>query len=70
MDHDSNSESAPAAGRTARRIRLPGFVTNEEVGLGDVIKRATSIAGIRPCGSCSSRAATLNSLVVFGPSNR
>ena len=36
--------------RQPHRIRLPGFITEKEVGLGDVIKRATSAVGIRPCG--------------------
>ena len=28
--------------RQPYRVRLPGFVTEDEVGLGDVIKRATT----------------------------
>jgi hypothetical protein len=52
-------------GREPYRVRLPGFITGEEVGLGDVIKRATSTLGIRPCGGCSRRAATLNRWVTF-----
>ena len=51
--------------RQPYRVRLPGFVKEEEVGLGDVIKRATSSAGIRPCGGCLGRAATLNRWMVF-----
>jgi hypothetical protein len=51
--------------RPPRRIRLPGFLVEEEVGLGDVIKRATSWAGVKPCGACNSRAASLNRHVVF-----
>jgi hypothetical protein len=47
------------------RVRLPGFIAETEVGLGDVIKRATSLAGIRPCGSCLQRAASLNHWMVF-----
>lgn len=47
------------------RIRLPGFIVDEEVGLGDVIKRATYAIGIKPCGGCAKRAAALNSRVVF-----
>lgn len=31
------------------RVRLPGFISEEEIGLGDVIKRATSYFGIKPC---------------------
>jgi hypothetical protein len=51
--------------RRPRRVRLPGFVTGDEVGLGDVIKRATSAAGVHPCGGCSQRAAALNRWMVF-----
>jgi hypothetical protein len=47
------------------RIRLPGFVREEEIGLGDVLKRVTYAAGIRPCGGCDKRAAALNRRVVF-----
>jgi hypothetical protein len=51
--------------RQPYRVRLPGFVKDEEVGLGDVIKRATYSVGIRPCAGCGRRAAALNRLVVF-----
>jgi hypothetical protein len=49
------------------RVRLPGFVTDEEIGLGDVIKRATSYVGIKSCGGCEGRAAALNRWMAFGP---
>lgn len=47
------------------RVRLPGFVPDEDIGLGDVIKSATSSVGIRPCGDCTKRAAALNSWIVL-----
>lgn len=47
------------------RVRLPGFVSDEEVGLGDAIKRLTTAAGFRPCGGCQRRAAALNAWMVF-----
>ena len=47
------------------RIRLPGFISDEEIGLGDVVKRATSYLGIKPCGGCEQRAAALNRWMVF-----
>ncbi len=47
------------------RVRLPGFITEEEVGLGDVIKRVTHTFGIKPCGGCEGRAAALNRWFVF-----
>jgi len=65
------SQDQPKAGRgdrdepTPHRVRLPGFIADTEVGLGEVIKRATSLAGIRPCGSCLERAASLNRWMVF-----
>ncbi len=60
-----NGESADRSERPPLRVRLPGFVTDAEIGLGDVIKRATSYVGIKPCGGCESRAAALNRRVVF-----
>ena len=42
------------------RVRLPGFVNDEDIGLGDAIKHVTYALGIRPCGGCERRAATLN----------
>ncbi|MEU4426912.1 hypothetical protein AB0F81_40345 [Actinoplanes sp. NPDC024001] len=52
--------------RPPRVVRLPGFVTDEPVGLGDVIKRATALAGVRPCGGCQARAARLNNWLAIG----
>jgi len=51
--------------RQPYRIRLPGFITGKEVGLGDAIKHATSAVGIRPCVGCEGRAAALNRWFVF-----
>jgi hypothetical protein len=48
-----------------RRVRLPGFVSEGEVGLGTAIKRLTSSVGIRPCAGCERRAAALNRRVVL-----
>jgi hypothetical protein len=47
------------------RVRLPGFITDEEIGLGDVIKQATSYIRIKTCGGCERRAAALNRWVAF-----
>jgi hypothetical protein len=48
------------------RVRLPGFITEEQVGLGDLVKKATLRFGVKPCGSCNTRAATLNRWLTFG----
>jgi hypothetical protein len=57
--------SKEADERGPYRMRLPGFVTGQEVGLGDVIKRATNAIGIRPCVGCERRGAALNRWFVF-----
>lgn len=48
-----------------RRVRLPGFVSDEDIGLGDAIRHVTHAFGIRPCGGCKRRAAALNRRFVF-----
>ena len=50
--------------RKPRHIYLP-FMSDEEIGLGDVIKRATSAVGIKPCGGCQKRAERLNQTIRF-----
>jgi hypothetical protein len=63
-DKDKN-ESQPY------HVRLPGFISDTDIGLGEVIKRATYAIGIKPCGGCRRRAAALNRWVVFsGPHSR
>ncbi len=47
------------------RVRLPGFIADEDIGLGDVIKRGTHTLGIKPCCGCERRAAALNRWFVF-----
>jgi hypothetical protein len=37
----------------------------EEVGLGDVIKRVTYALGVKPCVGCDKRAAALNQWMRF-----
>jgi len=58
-NHSTQRAQAP------HQVRLPGFVADTEVGLGELIKRATSLVGIRPCGPCEQRAASLNRWMVF-----
>jgi hypothetical protein len=46
-------------------VRLPGFLVDREVGLGDAIKRITYSMGAKPCAGCQKRAAALNRWMVF-----
>ena len=63
----SNEAKVDAAGAPAHRVRLPGFLLEEEIGLGDVVKRVTYALGIEPCGGCEKRAAVLNRWMHFTP---
>jgi hypothetical protein len=51
------------------KVQLPGFLVEKEIGLGDVIKRATSAIGIKPCGGCERRSSILNNWFVFTGKN-
>ena len=64
MKKESTATPDPAEPQP-HRVRLPGFLIEEEVGLGDVIKRVTYAMGIKPCGGCEKRAATLNRWMHF-----
>jgi hypothetical protein len=48
-----------------RKVRLPGFITGAEIGLGDAVKHVTYAVGIQPCGGCERRAAAMNRWMVF-----
>ena len=62
---NEHQETPEQSNPPPHRVRLPGFITEEEIGLGEAIKRATSYLGIRPCGGCERRAAALNRWMVF-----
>ena len=47
------------------KVRLPGFISDEQVGLGDIVQRATYAMGFKPCGGCERRAAAMNRWMVF-----
>jgi hypothetical protein len=52
--------------RKRHRVHLPGFITSDDqIGLGDVVSRATYALGIKQCGGCADRAAALNRWMVF-----
>jgi hypothetical protein len=51
--------------RQPLQIHLPGFITEKEAGLGDVVKRITYSVGIKPCSGCEKRAAAMNQWIRF-----
>jgi hypothetical protein len=62
---EEKEKSHDSANDEPYRVRLPGFISDEEIGLGNVVKRATYAMGIRPCGGCERRAAAMNRWMVF-----
>ena len=66
MKRPKEKGKQPDRGETpAHRVRLPGFLVEEEIGLGDVIKRVTYAMGVKPCAGCEKRAAALNRWMTF-----
>jgi hypothetical protein len=65
MRSDDSKGPAGDPATTPRRVHLPGFLSEQDIGLGDAIKRTTSYFGIRPCGGCERRATALNNRFVF-----
>jgi hypothetical protein len=65
MDAKTKKDDLWRSERQPYRVRLPGFITDEGIGLGDVIKRTMSAVGIRACGGCGRRATVLNRWLAF-----
>jgi hypothetical protein len=62
---DVAKESTPEVVGSRVSIRLPGFLIERPVGLGDAIRRTTYRLGISPCSGCDRRAGALNRWVTF-----
>jgi hypothetical protein len=60
-----NKNQATSTETEPFRVRLPGFLVEEEIGLGDALKRVTYAMGIKPCQDCGKRAASMNRWMVF-----
>lgn len=64
-EKEATSGPGESPQRQPHRVRLPGFLIEEEIGLGDLVKRITYAVGIKPCGGCEKRAAALNRWMGF-----
>jgi hypothetical protein len=65
MRKQTKNRQANEARSPLHRVRLPGFLVEEEIGLGDAIKRVTYVMGLKPCSGCEKRAAALNRWIRF-----
>lgn len=68
-DRQQSSDHEQAASQRPR-VRLPGFVNEDDIGLGSALKRASYSLGIKPCAGCERRARTLNRWVGFSGRHR
>lgn len=59
------SDKSKKRAHQPHRVRLPGFLIEEDIGLGDVIKHMAYTIGIKPCDGCQRRAAILNRWMTF-----
>jgi hypothetical protein len=62
---NQNNETEEQNETPRYRVRLPTFIGDEEVGLGDVLKRAASYIGVKPCAGCERRTEALNRWATF-----
>ena len=69
-DPEESTDVSEPATKPRHVVRLPGFLRDEPVGLGTVIKRTTTALGIQPCGGCTQRAERLDRFVGFGRRRR
>lgn len=65
MAKNKKRDREQKAEQPSHKVRLPGFLIEEEIGLGDVIKKTTYAMGIQPCSGCEKRAAALNRWMSF-----
>ena len=61
----AGDRSSAMKGDFTYRMHLPGFLAEEEVGLGDVVKRTASYFWIKLGEGCKRRTAMLNRWLVF-----
>jgi hypothetical protein len=64
------AETEAPVPKPAHVVRLPGFLRDEPVGLGTVIKRTTTALGVKPCGGCAKRAERLDRFIGFSGRQR
>jgi hypothetical protein len=58
--NDADDTRGVQSEKATHLVRLPHFIVHEPVGLGQVVKRVTSAAGIKPCEPCERRARRLD----------
>jgi hypothetical protein len=52
---------------STHHVMLPRWLVKKEIGLGHLVTRVTSRAGIQACAGCEKRAAALDRWMKFSP---
>jgi hypothetical protein len=66
--NDPNKSTGQASATTVRRpyrLLVPWTIKRDEVGLGDIIRKAASSIGFKHCDACERRAGRINEWIVF-----
>lgn len=58
-------EKESSGNKRSARVRLPNFVSDDDIGLGDLVSRVTRTVVHRPCQGCERRAEALNRWLLF-----
>ena len=61
------SSNASGRDRKPLTVRVPRFVADSEIGLGEAIRRVTATAGVKACGGCIRRARALDRRFTLAP---
>lgn len=56
----SPNETERLQSQQPTRVRIPGFITEHDLGLGEALQRITTYFHIPACDGCARRAAVLN----------
>lgn len=70
MSEETDPTITNPGNKKPHKVRLPGFIVDDEIGLGEALKKVTTSFGLKPCGGCAQRAATLDRWLVFSNKQR
>jgi hypothetical protein len=63
-------DDAPMKRKQPYVVKLPGFINNDDIGLGRLVSTITSRAGVKACDGCIRRANLLDAWIVISSRRR
>jgi hypothetical protein len=67
MNTDDNETVGGQREHEPFRVRIPGFVSDADIGIGHLAGRVAASIGIQSCGGCARRAEVLNKWLAIAP---